>query len=121
MIIENKKLLELLEKEIEVEASLKGAKDEVATLTARMKEIQVENKEAIEGSQKLRQKIAKIFVPIVLEAKGDFETFSHPKIVDGKVVVEFEDHKPKTLEEAERELKERISEIDNGWIKHLDK
>jgi len=121
MIIENKKLLTLLEKELKIEESLKGAKKEVAELTARMKEIQEENKAELEGSVKLRAKIAKIFIPLVLEKKGEYETFSQPKIVDGKIEVEFTDHKPKTLEAAELDLKQRIAEIDNGWIKHLEK
>lgn len=121
MIIENKKLLDLLVKEQEIEEGLKDAKKEVAELTARMKAIQEEHKEALEGSRKIRNKIAKIFVPLVMEAKGEFDTFKAPKIVDGKIEVELIDNRPKTLEDAENNLKAQIKEIDAGWIKHLDK
>lgn len=121
MIIENKELLELLEKELEITEGLKGAKEEVAQLTARMAEIQEEHKDQLEESKVIRNKIAHIFVPIVMEAKGDFETFDAPEIVDGKVSVKLIDNRPKTLEDAENDLKERIKEIDESWMKHLDK
>lgn len=119
MIIDNKELLELVEQEAASDERLTDAKKEVAELTERMAEIQLENKEELELNRNLRIKINEIAVPLILDKKGEFDTFTRPRLEDGKVVVDIENNLPRTLEEAERNIKERILEIDNGWRSHL--
>lgn len=116
MIIDNKELVELLEQEKVLLDELEGAKKEIEELGKQIQKVKEDNKEKLEESKELRDKIASIFIPVVLEQKGEFETFGNPEVVDGKVHIELIDNKEKAYDI----VREKIKEGDDIWVKYIE-
>lgn len=119
MFIDNKELTKLVEQETELLEELKDVTDEVKKHSDAIVEIRTKNADKLKEHEDLRAEIAKIFIPIVLEKKEAYETFGNPEIKEDKVFVELTDQRPKTIEDAQKDLELRIKQGDDSWKKYL--
>jgi len=119
MIIDNKKLVKLLEDEKVLLDELKEVTDTIREHTEAIGTIRKENEEKLKQSEDLRAKIASIFIPLALKEKKSYEKFGNPEVIDGKVSVELVDQRPKSMENAVKDLELRIAEGDKAWRTYL--
>lgn len=118
MIIDNKELTKLVEKEAKLLAEIKEVTDVIKEHSDAISRIRKENEVKLKEAEELKAQIGKIFIPIVIKEKEEYETFGNPEVVDGKVSIELTDQRPRTLEEAEENLKLRIKQGDDMWLKY---
>lgn len=117
MIIKDKKLKDLLEKESVLLESIKSEKERVQELTAELKKIQEDNKDVLDKIAKLRKKYTKIAVPIILKSLKENEMFADIELKNGevsyKVVDVFENLKESALKEVKKQKED--------WVKYVTK
>lgn len=121
MIIDNKELTKLVEEEKALLEELKEVTETIKGHSEAIAKIRQENNEKLKQAEELKAQIGKIFIPIVLKEKADYETFGNPELVDGKVSVELTDQRPRTIEEAVEDLKLRIKQGDDLWANYASK
>ena len=117
MYIDNKELVELLEKQEEIKSKIKADVDKINELTQQVEEIREKNKPLTDELTTLRQNMTKIFLPEVLKKLSDVEMFEFPQLVDGKVFIKVTDITESAVEDAKKSL----SQVKQDWQNHFDK
>lgn len=110
MKLENKELIQLLEKQAELQEVLDKAKSEQAEAIKALVPVQKEY-------AKITNEISKIIVPEVFDKIEDYEMPEAPYLKDGEAYIDIKDMR----EEAIADVKQKIKEARDGWKEYLAK